>query len=306
MKRIIQLNTFPAIVFLTSLIACNSFAGDPYRTEVFNADNIKNVDVGTSGGSITVYGGELKNAKVEMYVKTNWGSKNRGSIKSKLDNYDIKIAMEGNTLIARAKKTGGGWNNGLNISFKVFVPSNVSSTLHTSGGSITMAGLKGRQELKTSGGSIKIKEVDGTTDAVTSGGSINIERYIGSIDARTSGGSISVNDGKGDFKLNTSGGSIRLDRLAGSIDATTSGGGISADLTEAEGAITLKTSGGGIRVNMPANLGLDLDLRGNNVDVQLSNFSGEAKRDRVKGRMNGGGIPVTLATSGGGVHLDFH
>lgn len=305
MNRRIQLISICMLLLTTFLLSNACMADTPYRTETFDISGLDNLVVKTSGGAITVYGGQVSKAKVEMYVKTNWGSKGERSIESRLQNYDIEIVKEGSTLKAQAKREKNGGGNGLSISFKVFVPENVSTLLHTSGGSIHIAGLIGQNELNTSGGSLKIEQVEGTTHAVTSGGSIKLEQCKGHIDAKTSGGSISVEKGSGEFLLQTSGGSISLDDLEGSVDARTSGGGISADLKKVKGAVNLRTSGGSIHLHMPPNLGLDLDLRGSRVDVELTNFTGESHKDKIVGKLNGGGIPVILATSGGGVHLDF-
>ena len=52
-------------------------------------------------------------------------------------------------------------------------------------------------------------------------------------------------------------------------------------------------------------LGLDLDLSSDRVNIDLHNFSGRSEKNRVKGTMNGGGIPVYMRASGGSVNVDF-
>ena len=56
---------------------------------------------------------------------------------------------------------------------------------------------------------------------------------------------------------------------------------------------------------MPMDKGLDLDLDGNRVHVpEIKNFSGKIEKDRVKGSINGGGIPVTMDANSGGIHIN--
>ncbi len=55
---------------------------------------------------------------------------------------------------------------------------------------------------------------------------------------------------------------------------------------------------------MPLNKGLDLDLRGNKVSIDLKNFDGRMEKDRVQGSLNGGGIPVKLSASSGSVYVN--
>lgn len=264
-------------------------------------------------------------------------------IEDRLKLYDITIRREGNTVVALAKlkeQNNMNWKKGLSIAFKVYTPRNITTDLKTSGGSIRLASLAGEQNFTTSGGSIHVNDLKGTIrgrtsggsieatncsddiDLTTSGGSIKVEKMLGSINLKTSGGSITLADLNGTIMAATSGGGIRADGIEGALDATTSGGSIrmqnlaasvkartSAGSIEAEfdklgEFVTLSTSAGSVRVNMPLNKGLDLDLRGNKVSIDLKNFDGRMDKDRVQGSLNGGGIPVKLSASSGSVYVN--
>lgn len=278
---------------------------EPFLTKTFNLSSGE-LYVSTSGGSIKVEGSNSNSVKVEMYVKSNKHSDNK--IREIIEeDYDIRIEKSGSRVEAVAKREGKGWSwNGISISFVVYTPKNFSCDLNTSGGSLKIEGVNGKQhELKTSGGSITAEDMSGELEARTSGGSITIEDYVGEIDAKTSGGSIKLYDVKGDIDVSTSGGGIKIDDAEGAVYATTSGGSITAEISKLEDQLVLKTSGGSVRATIPSGLGLELDLRGNRVNTSLNNFSGESKSDRVKGTVNGGGILVQLATSGGSVTLNY-
>lgn len=263
-------------------------------------------------------------------------------IEDKLEDFDIFIGTEGSVLKATAvRKNRNGWDkNSVSISFKISTPRNMATNLRTSGGSIRISSLTGEQNFRTSGGSLRVSDLDGLIDGQTSGGSIEVENckkeitlstsggsikaseLSGKINLHTSGGSITLNgldgsiiaqtsggsikgDGiKGDLDAGTSGGSVRLAGLSGSVKAHTSGGSMEVEITQVGKFVDLSTSAGSLRVNMPMDKGMDLNLRGNKVTVSLKNFDGQVEKDRVLGKMNGGGIPVNLSANGGSVSIN--
>lgn len=315
----------------------------PYQTKTFSG-KINAVRAETSGGSLSVEGGTDMNAKVEMYVRANnWNDKlDKAEIEERLKDYDITIAQEGSTIVATAKRRNNDrdWKRSLSIGFKFYTPRNVSTDLRTSGGSIHLATLTGPQRFRTSGGSLHMSDIEGDINGQTSGGSINLDKcrknidlqtsggsieakssegtmrlhtsggsirltdLKGNIDAQTSGGSVNGDDIEGDLKASTSGGSVRLANVSGSIDANTSAGGVDVSITKLTGPIRLTTSAGNVRVKMPLDKGISLNLSGNHIKIPLNNFSGDTEKDRVRGTLNGGGIPVTLSASSGSVYVN--
>jgi len=231
------------------------------------------------------------------------------------------------------------WRRQLSISFKIYVSKDVNTHLETSGGSIHLDNLSGNENFSTSGGSLHVEALTGLIKGETSGGSIEIANSSDDISMETSGGSIKAMNCRGKIRLETSGGSLHLDNLKGNIHAETSGGSIHADNIEGElitgtsgGSVDLtrmacsleaSTSGGSMHVDiarigkyvkldvsgghvdlrLPSKQGLDLKLSANRISKpDLSGFSGEWNKDRVRGSLNGGGIPVSVDASG---HLDI-
>ena len=285
----------------------------PFLTKKFTMDAPGDLEVKTSGGSIKVASHPGNEVIVEMYVRQgsrNFENEEEAGMEA-LEDFKIDIhkpSVQMVSAIAERKNQNQGWfggNNNVSVSFTVYVPREISCQLHTSGGSITLEGVSGKQDVQTSGGSLSLVDIKGDMNAKTAGGSINIANYAGILNAHTSGGSINLKEAKGDLVVHTSGGSINIENVTGSLDASTSGGSINANFLALEKALKLKTSGGSITAVIPSGLGLDLDLKGNRVNTKLQNFNGEAKKDRIRGSMNGGGIPVVMATSGGSVNLKY-
>lgn len=310
-----------------SLLLASVEDGTLYTRKSYPLSSIKNLQVSTSGGSISVMGDANREAVLEMYVRPNNNRRLSDSeIQKILDrDYEIIIERQGNTLVAIAKrKSGLNWRNAINISFVVHTGSSVSSDLSTSGGSIQLARLQGDQKFKTSGGSLKIQHLKGNIDGKTSGGSIQASYSEGMIGLKTSGGSITLDNVQGDVNVSTSGGSIKgsmitgslaaktsggsiqLNELACSLSASTSGGSVTAELDKLVGDLRLATSAGSINLRLPKNASADLDLKGSRVNAgNLSNFRGSNAKGSMVGSINGGGPKVQASTSAGSVNLSF-
>ena len=332
---------FSALLFvLLFCIAVNAPAQnrDPQITKTFANETINDVFSRTSGGSITVEGG-VSPARVEVFIQGNNGRHlSMDEIKERIqEDYDLEIKVEGNELRVTAEPRDKffNWKNALNISFKLYVPENVSTDLSTSGGSISMRKLSGTHNFSTSGGSLRLDKLSGRIKGRTSGGSIDVSDTKDVIDLGTSGGSINAVNCNGTMKLSTSGGSITLDNLDGtitaktsggpirgdeikgelvahtsggsvnlqdlqcSVDASTSGGNMDIEIDKLEQYVTVHNSGGNIRVTLPSGKGLDLKLRGDHINLEnMSNFSGDKEDHKVEGKVNGGGVPVSIQTSG--------
>ncbi|MEP6748278.1 MAG: hypothetical protein ABJB86_11170 [Bacteroidota bacterium] len=331
------------IVLAASVYAQES-SKEPYMVKTLTAESIQHVKCETTGGNISVAGVDGE-ARIEVYIKPG-NSRDRNlskeDIKKRLDeDYDLTVSAENHTLtaIAKQKHNFHNWNNGLSISFKVYVPHVSSTDLSTSGGNISMTALNGTQDFTTSGGNLSIDHLSGHIKGRTSGGNITLSDLKDDIDLSTSGGNIKADNSHGNMTLSTSGGSLVLNALDGTIKATTSGGNVHADQIDGELSahtsggnvymtnltcsvetstsggnidVTVKTlgkyvrisnSGGNVALQIPQDKGVDLNLSADKVSASaLAGFKGDVKKDRIEGTLNGGGIPVTVH---GGSNLTF-
>ncbi len=320
-----------------------NYEKEPFMTRSLSADAVQQVEARTSGGSIAVTGVSPTEARIEVYVLPNNNSKlSKEEIKQRLEELyllDVSVANGKLTAMARSKENIRDWKKALNIAYKIYVPQSVSTDLGTSGGSIHLTNLTGTQKFSTSGGSLHVSKTKGRLDGRTSGGSIHLSDSHDEIDLRTSGGSIEAANCTGNIRLGTSGGSLDLNNLKGTIKATTSGGSVKGN--NVEGELIASTSGGNVRLdNLAASLetstnggsidasfrelgnyvkvansagnidlvfpkgkGLDLDLSGRIQNMSLANFEGKIDERQVKGKLNGGGIPVTADANAGRIKI---
>ena len=319
-----------------------------YLNKSLSADAIQQVEANTSGGGIQVSGVAATEARIEVYVSGNNGrfsNLTKEEIKKRLDaDYDFSVTVANHKLTANARTKRGfnDWRKSLNISFAIYVPSQVSTELSTSGGGVSLQNLSGTQNFRTSGGGLDVKQVSGHITGRTSGGGIYVADSKDNIDLETSGGGIEAVHCSGKIKLNTSGGGLHLKDLDGSITATTSGGGVDGDqikgelfthtsggnvsLTDISSSLEASTSGGNIHVEMvspakfvklrnsggridlqiPKNVGFDLRINADKIRTDaLSNFNGSTEDNEIRGSINGGGIPIVADAGGGRVNLSF-
>jgi hypothetical protein len=299
---------FLSLFLAASHLCLAQFDDTPYVVKNFKLGSDAKVKVETVGGNIEITGQSSNEAKVEMYVRGNNSNDDlsESEIKQRLENYDVQINQEGNTVNAIVtQKKSINWNkNGLSISFRLYVPRQVATTLETKGGNIELSGLTGKQEVVTRGGNIDVRKLTGDTRLETAGGNIDIEEFDGKLQVTCSGGNIDLNNAKGEISVKTAGGNITLAGTGGSIEAHTSGGDIRAKITAMEKSLTLSSSGGNITASLPENKGFDVDIRADRVHTNFANFKGSLGKEKVQGTVNGGGIPVRMTTSGGNISLN--
>jgi len=297
MKKLISL-LFSAVISI-SLIAQEGDK-EPYQVQNFSG-SISNLEVKTSGGNITVKGGQPGNAKVEVYIRSGNYKTNlsKSEIEKRLtEDYELKMVQEGNALIisAKRKKNNNDWKNGLSISFSVFVPENVATNLTTSGGNINISKLTGKQVFTTSGGNLVCKELKGDIQGSTSGGNISIEDSRDDIRLTTSGGNIEAENCSGDITISTSGGNLNLEDLDGTIKAKTSGGNVNGE--KIKGELKASTSGGNVDLE-ELSASVDASTSGGSMQVEIKELGKYITLKNSSGR-----IELTLP-SNKGVTLDI-
>ena len=281
-------------------------AQSPLASQEFTVGDYAEVEVSTSGGRIEVIGKNTTKVTINAIAYVN----GKRSSKANLDNWSITIEEIQDKIVAKAEKESNmGWlrgGNNVSIAFEIETPVNTELNARTSGGSVIIENLSGNQYARTSGGSMEANNIQGNIEMRTSGGAIRLENIEGQAEAATSGGSIRAKKVTQGLKVRTSGGSLNLQEISGSLEAKTSGGSIEVGLINPIEYIEVSTSGGNVTVEVPENLGYDLELTGSRVRTELRNFTGSSSRDAIKGSMNGGGIPLKAWTSGGLVSVKYY
>ena len=77
----------------------------------------------------------------------------------------------------------------------------------------------------------------------------------------------------------------------------------SVQITELGKFVKISNSAGSIDVELP-NKGMNLKVSGSKIKTpNLNNFTGSVEDDEIDGKLNGGGVPVTIRAGSGRVTL---
>lgn len=305
MKRNIFALVIISNLCLAILIPNLSFSQEKLRKEgrYYIADIEKTYDVKKGGDLI------MEKIRGDVYI-TTWDKNvvkiheirkmdvyTEAEAKAVLKETDVIYKKTGNTI-----KVGGedSYRSYMSSKFEVVLPTEFNVDIGTSGGDISITGLKGKVDLKTSGGDIDLVRIDGLVAAKTSGGDVTVKEnkqsvtiktsggdieisdVLGEVDAMTSGGDISVENNRARVSVKTSGGDIGLKNIGAEVDAHTSGGDITVDGTN--GALEVSTSGG------------DIDLKNIKDVIKAKTSGGDVEAANV---ING----IYATTSGGDIDL---
>ena len=176
----------------TVLFRCNDFHQlyipgtrideTPFITKSFNNESVKRVIAETAGGSISVFSVASADVRVEVFIRPSNYKGNqilsKEEIQRRLDaEYNFILEASENTIkaVAKNKNRNMDWKKALTISYKIYVPKEISTNLTTSGGNITLRDLLGSQHFVTSGGNLEIERLKGKIYGVTSGGNIFVK-----------------------------------------------------------------------------------------------------------------------------------
>jgi hypothetical protein len=141
----------------------------------------------------------------------------------------------------------------------------------------------------TGDGSVRLTGVGGDLRVNTGDGSITGTDLNGSLEARTGDGAVSVAGRFDALRVNTGDGTIEVAASSGSV---------------VKSGWTMETGDGSVRLRVPSDLRADVDLHTGDgsmhVDIPGLTASGSGKHD-VRGRLNGGGMPIRVRTGDGSV-----
>lgn len=318
-------------VILVTMISCLGFAQNsktPTITKTFELNQPGKLYSKSSGGSILVKTHNEANVEVQVFIRKNGRilSPSDPMIDEILEDFYLEIDKRGSVIYANAKRKRNFWRlKNVGIYFTIITPRKMSCNVSSSGGGVKIYGVEGTHYFKSSGGSVYLENTVGTTEASSSGGGVKAINHDGEIDLSSSGGRVTLDESRGNVYAHSSGGGVYLTNIHGEVEASSSGGSVS--VSGACGFVKARSSGGSVRVNISNlskglnlqssgggidaiiqngdRLGLDLDLSSSRVKIDLQNFSGLAKKNRIRGSMNGGGIPVYMRSSGGNVSVGY-
>lgn len=124
---------------------------------------------------------------------------------------------------------------------------------------------------------------------------------------RTTNGGLELSGLSGRLTASTTNGGIHASAISGPIEASTTNGGIEVEVTEVlEPGIRLECTNGGIRLRLPSNARATINASITNGGIQADDLNlekSESSRRRLEARLNGGGPPIRISGTNGGIRI---
>lgn len=273
-------------------------------------------------GSVTVRGGAASGAAVLL-------TSDRDDLEQ---TYDLRFEEipGGAQIVVERRNRGwfwfGGWSGWRGrVAMTVSVPRATAASVHASGGHVEVSGLEGETELSSSGGGVRANDLAGKLAARSSGGAVEVRGMRGDVHLSSSGGPVRAFAVRGAVEARSSGGRVEIQDVAGNVHAGSSGGGVSiggaagrVDTSSSGGSVRVSfspgnahggdiwSSGGGVEVHVDPAVGLNLDASasGGSVHCDLPvTVQGKISSHSLHGVLKGGGEPLHVRSSGGGVRI---
>jgi len=159
---------------------------------------------------------------------------------------------------------------------------------------------------------VKLQTTYPRTSGLFSRGGVEV-RYTVSVPASsqvrftTTNGGIEVRGLSGNVHLRTTNGGIRAEAISGALDASTTNGGVEADVSRVTDAgVRLACTNGGIQLRLPADTRASISASVTNGGIEADGLTlerTESSRRRLEAQLNGGGPPVHLSGTNGGIRI---
>jgi hypothetical protein len=256
-------------VFLAVAAACSAFAAGPAKewTRQWPVSASPELRVEADDARLIVTGADIRQVEARVTV-TGWEI-GPGGVQITERQTANRVELE--VRIPRSSRWMSIGDRSIRVELRV--PSQLTATLRTGDGSITLEGVRGAIRLNTGDGSIQASGIEGSLVASTGDGSI---RARGRFEVLT---------------LGTGDGSVEAEVLSGSRMTS------AWDIHTGDGHVTLR---------LPSDFAAEIDAHSNDgrVDADFPVLiPGGNRSDGLRGKINGGGPLLKIRTGDGRIRL---
>lgn len=278
-------------------------AGAEEVVKSFAVSGRANVRVETNDGSVRVSPSDGKQVEFRVeYQGYDLGKNLRVDSRQEGDKVE---------LVARVtSRWSFGWNhNSRNLHIEVRMPREGDLQVETGDGTVEVSSLNGNVNVHTGDGSVKANSLNGTIDLHTNDGSIAVDSLKGDIRLRTGDGSIEARDIDGKVEADSGDGRIRIAGRFDALNVKTGDGSVDTRVlpgSKMASSWTIRTGDGSVDVVLPADFQANIDATTGDGHISLGipvTVEGTFSRSQIRGRMNGGGQPLTIHTGDGSIRL---
>lgn len=187
------------------------------------------------------------------------------------------------------------WTNHGETYVEVETPGALDLDAQTSDGNLSARDLEGDLQIHTGDGSADLNNLRGTIRLKSSDGNMTLQNAAGTLEARSSDGHMKVD---GNFSA------VQLHSSDGGLDFALADG---AKLTAAS---RIESSDGTVNIRVPHDFAADLDISTSDGHIDCSlpltmdhYDSREGSGNHMRGKVNAGGVPLSIHTSDGNVTI---
>ncbi len=177
------------------------------------------------------------------------------------------------------------------VTSEIFLPENSSLNVDLVDGDVHGSGLKGELNLKTVDGDIRLSQIQGTIQAETTDGDIDFKDIGGRVQADTVDGRIGIAGDIKELRLKSTDGDIRVDCFSSSV---------------MEKNWEIRTGDGDVELSLPGNFSADLSLQTGDGRIRTEipvAMTKEISKNRLSGKLNNGGLLLSIKTVDGDIFL---
>ena len=257
----------------------------------FIVDGRADLRVSTFDGAIEIQSWDKPEIVVEI--------EKRGPSKASIDGLSVVSSQKGRVIELEVKRpkeesfSGIGLHRTANAHLIVRVPVETDVRAQSGDGSIRIARVNGRIDLRTGDGSIRASDVRGEVTLDSGDGSITVDGAEGRLKLDTGDGSVSVTGRLDAISLHTGDGSITYHAQPG---------------TSMKEPWEITTGDGTVSLYLPPDFNAELDAHTgdgsirNDLNVEAA---GEEERERrtLRGRIGAGGMLLRVRTGDGSIRL---
>jgi DUF4097 and DUF4098 domain-containing protein YvlB len=274
-------------------------------TRSFAVSGRATVRVETNDGSVHVSAGDSK--QVEFRVEYQGYELGK--------NLRIDAHQDGDKVEMTARVTGHwgmnfNWgHNSRRMHIEVRMPREGDLQVESGDGSVQVESINGTVNVHTGDGQVKANSLNGTIDLHTNDGSITVDSLKGDIRLRTGDGSIEAHNLDGKVEADSGDGHIRLAGRFDALNVKTGDGSVDTRVqpgSKMASSWTIRTGDGSVDLVLPADFQTNIDASTGDGHISLGirmTVEGTFSNSQIRGKMNGGGQPLTIHTGDGSIRL---
>jgi hypothetical protein len=262
-----------------------------------------NVRVDTNDGSVRVTTGDNKQVEFRVeYQGYELGKNLRVDSRQDADKVELTARITGHWGFSWGKNTRG-------LHIEVRMPRDSDLQVETGDGSVQADSINGAVNVHTGDGSVKANSLNGTIDLHTNDGSITVDTLKGDIRLRTGDGSIEARDLDGKVEADSGDGHIRIVGRFDALSVKTGDGSVDTRVlpgSKMASSWSVRTGDGSVDIVLPADFQANIEATTGDGHISLGipvTVEGTFSKSEIRGKMNGGGQPLTIHTGDGSIRL---